>query len=62
MGAKRFIAFIVFKAEGHISEQEIRDILPLDDLAGKGLDLIKITVLESSNEDETPINSWTEKN
>jgi len=35
------------KAEKHVSEQEIEDILPLDDLAGKGLELIKITVLES---------------
>jgi len=45
--AKENIAFIIMKAERRVSEQEIKDILPLDDLTRKGLELIRITVLES---------------
>jgi len=44
LSAKRYVAFIVFKAEGRVSEQEIKDILPLDNLAGKGLERLRATV------------------
>lgn len=41
------VAIVVFKAIKKVSEREIRDLLPLDRLAEKGLELEKITVIEA---------------
>lgn len=41
------VAIVVFKATQKVSEKEIRDLLPLDRLTEKGLELEKITVIEA---------------
>ena len=44
---KPYTVFITLKAKKKFSEREIRDLLPLEKLAEKGLELIKVWVVET---------------
>jgi len=47
LAPKIYTVFIILKAKKHFLEEEIRDLLPLEKLAEKGLELIKISVVET---------------